>query len=279
MKKHHLLAGIVAMLLLTQGALGNALTPMQLTFKEILTAPRFPDDLRVLTVLSHGLNMGDLFSPEGKSIAEVVSTMRANLNALVAIPGEERPGVNPERLEKGFSILESAIEADAELAALRWSVLSTHDLQFTRTNGKKEAAPRFERFYEALTYLDVRAKLKFPFLWLDVGAGGACQPDAETGERTEVLTLLSGAEPSGDFLQHASQYTYYDLYTIEMPDVPEIVVDAVQAALKKGILRSDGDLSGILCCHRTTKTCVAVLDLGCTTGAQGKCTLGSFYCP
>lgn len=65
----------------------------------------------------------------------------------------------------------------------------------------------------------------------------------------------------------------------KVPEYYQTIVDSVQSGIQLEILRVIGDAHGNDCCMMPARKCYTDPDLGCTTGTNGFCTLGSYYCP
>jgi hypothetical protein len=100
-----------------------------------------------------------------------------------------------------------------------------------------------------------------------------------------------------DWSKQFGDLRYFDLMTKGICDEPctdtisKATLDranSVQAAIQLGILRTRNQyktgggvktFAGLDCCKMPSRKCYGTPDLGCSTAANGYCTLGSYYCP
>jgi len=118
------------------------------------------------------------------------------------------------------------------------------------------------------------------------------------GEREDgVYFLTNWYLEHTDWSKQFGDLRYFDLMTKGICDEPctdtisKATLDranSVQAAIQLGILRTRHqyepgagakEFAGLDCCKMPSRKCYGDPDLGCTTAANGYCTLGSYYCP
>lgn len=268
---------------------------------------RFPEECRLLTILTLDLTLGDLFGDStvgtgnntGKSIKKVVQAMRDNWATYKSLAKKDmyfETAVNYKAVETYLPPLLNALRTSHD--KISWRKLSTHDIKYKRSGGRIDPDPSNSALFSAFELLSLNAVgggsayPLFPFLSLE----HKTDTDPATGRRGKVDDTLSAR-----WIGLVGDLSYYDLFTKSYEDVSTDVDSAVQYSHREQLLRVRGPISnvyttsatmhlagggGVDCCCPNVdpatgkKHCADSPDLGCTqTGTPPRCTLGSIYCP
>lgn len=246
----------------------------------LLASTETDTSYKILGILTLDYTFGDLLDKE-TNLHDVASGM---LGVLKFIEGDATMAGKLEGLAPGLSIknMTRALE-DLQDELMSPSV--------TWREASKRSFAR-KPFKGLKTTLDDLAKvgIVLPITYLDEKHRPGEKEDGNYFLTTWYLENTDWREQFGDL-------RYYDLMTMQMCDAPctgKIStltmerVESVQAAIQLGILRttykykSGGGVeifSGTNCCKMPQRKCEPIAPLGCTTGANGYCTLGSYYCP